>query len=389
MIKSFSPKLLDRYLFKQMLDYFLLGVVVFTLIAFFSDTLLKFIREVQKYGVSPGTLLTMIGLQLPHSISLIMPASVFLAVLMTFNQLNNQFEIIALRMNGISLWRLSVPAIVLGFMVSLTTYFLSDYLVPWCNVRTEVLKENLMRSGTLPPSGNSFMFRSFDDNHNLVRLIYISKYHHRDLGDSTILDMTKPGEMQILQSRSGHWDPTEGWDLRNVNMYRVSEDLNRSTAGHFAQLTLSGLLDDSEAAKQEEERQQRQAEGLEIRSDLQTFAQVYPIIQRREALHMKVTVSSYMRMWDKLTYPLSCLVIILSAIPLAIVPPRKNDRSGFIFSLGVLFLFYQLDSICNALGHFSIAGIERPIWVMLLSWLPIVLLLLLGIYLINRKSKVL
>jgi lipopolysaccharide export system permease protein len=389
MLKSFTPKLLDRYLFKQMLDYFLLGVVVFTLIAFFSDTLLKFIREVQKYGVSPGTLLTMIGLQLPHSISLILPASVFLAVMMAFNQLNNQFEIIALRMNGISLWRLAAPAIVLGLLVSFATYLLGDYLVPWCNVRTEILKENLMRSGTLPPSGNSFMFRSFDDNHNLVRLIYISHYHQRKLDDSTILDLTKPGEMQILQSRSGLWDPVEGWDLRNVNMYRVSEDLNRSTAGHFAQLRLSGLLDDSEAVKKEEEHRQEQANGLEARSDQQTFAQLYPIIQRREALGLHVATSTYLRLWDKLTYPLSCLVIILSAIPLAIVPPRKNDRSGFIFSLGVLFLFYQLDSICNALGHFSIPGITRPMWLMLLSWLPILLLLVLGTFLINRKSKVL
>src|SRR5688500_15269517 len=98
-----SPKLVDRYIFKQMLDYFLLGVVVFTLIAFFSDTLLKFIREIQKYGIPFTTLLTLIGMQLPRSIALVLPASAFLAVLMVFNQLNNQFEIIAFRMNGISL----------------------------------------------------------------------------------------------------------------------------------------------------------------------------------------------------------------------------------------------------------------------------------------------
>jgi lipopolysaccharide export system permease protein len=386
-------KLLDRYLFKQMLDYFLLGVVVFTLIAFFSDTLLKFIREVQKYGVAPGTLLTMIGLQLPHSISLILPASVFLAVMMTFTQLNNQFEIIALRMNGISLWRLSAPALVLGLLVSMATYLLGDFLVPWCNVRTERLKESLMRSGTLPPNGNSFMYRNFDDNHNLVRLIYINRYHHRKLGDSTILDLSKPGNMQVLQSRAGYWDPNEGWDLRNVNMYRVSQDLNHSSAGHFAQLRLSGLLNDAQAAEKEREHQAAQAEGLETRSDQQAFAQLFNIIQKREALGKRVSTVTYLRMWDKLTYPLSCLVILLSAVPLAITPPRKNDRSSFIFSIGVLFLFYQLDSICNALGRFPLpdggAFLTRPIWLMLLSWMPLVILVALGCYLLQRKSRVL
>jgi lipopolysaccharide export system permease protein len=398
MVSSSFPKLLDRYLFKQMLDYFLLGVVVFTLIAFFSDTLLKFIREVQKYGVAPGTLLTMIGLQLPHSISLILPASVFLAVLMTFNQLNNQFEIIALRVNGISLWRLAMPVLLLGLLVSSASYLLGDYLVPWCNIRTERLKESLMRSGTLPPNGNSFMYRSFDDNHNLVRLIYINHYHRRTLGDSTILDLASskdgsgPGTMQVLQSRAGYWDPVAGWDLRNVNMYRVSNDLAHSSAGHFAQLRLSGLLNDSKAIEREEERRDLQAKGLETRSDQQSFAQLFSIIQRREVLGLRVATSTYLRLWDKLTYPLSCLVILLSAIPLAITPPRKNDRSSFVFSIGVLFLFYQLDSICNALGRFPLpVGIflSRPLWLLILSWLPLLILVAFGTYLLQRKSRVL
>jgi lipopolysaccharide export system permease protein len=386
-------KLLDRYLFKQMLDYFLLGVVVFTLIAFFSDTLLKFIREVQKYGVAPGTLLTMIGLQLPHSISLILPASIFLAVMMAFTQLNNQFEIIALRMNGISLWRLSIPALILGLLVSMATYLLGDYLVPWCNVRTELLKERLIRSGTLPPNGNSFMYRSFDDNHNLVRLIYINHYKGRTLGDSTILDLTKPGNMEVLQSRAGFWDPDEGWDLRNVNMYRVSRDLNHSSAGHFAQLRLSGLLNDAEAAQKQEERRDIQAKGLEAKSDQQTFSHLFAVIQRREAMHYRVATSTYLRLWDKLTYPLSCLVIILSAVPLAITPPRKNDRSSFIYSIGVLFLFYQLDSVCSALGRFPLpdggAWLTRPMWLLVLSWLPLAILVGLGCFLLQRKSRVL
>lgn len=393
---SSAPKLLDRYLFKQMLDYFLLGVVVFTLIAFFSDTLLKFIREIQKYGIPASTLLTLIGLQLPRSIALVLPASAFLAVLMVFNQMSNQFEIIALRMNGISLWRLAAPALALGLLCGGLAYWLDDYVVPWCNIRTERMKERVMRSGSLPPNGDSFMYRTFDERHNLVQLIYVSHYQGRSLGDSTIIDLSRPDRMQVLQSRSGLWDVDRGWDLHNVNAYVVALNRDHSSAGHLGALRVSGLLNDEEAQERREERLHRIEQGLDANSDQQTFSELYRTIERREALGKRVATSTYLKLWDKLTYPLSCPLIVLSAIPLAMTSPRRNSRRGFIFAIVILFLFYQLDSVCNALGrlpfhpiHFGGFLLTRPMWLALLSWAPLAILAIIGAVMLQRKSHVL
>lgn len=390
---ALAPKLLDRYLFKQMFDYFLVGLVVFTLIAFFSDTLLKFIREIQKYGIPLSTLLTLVGLQLPRSIALVLPASAFLAVLMVFNQMNNQFEIIALRMNGINLWRLAVPALTLGLCCGGLAYVLNDYVVPWCNIHTEQLKERVMQSGSLPSNGNSFMYRTFDERHNLVQLIYVNRYRGRELGDSTIIDLSKPGMMQVLQSRKGQWDAEQGWDLRNVNAYVVSRNRDNSSAGHLDALRVNGLLNDEEAQETRMEEERRRAQGIEINSDQQTFAQLQETIARREAMGKRVATSTYLKMWDKLTYPLSCPLIVLSAISLALTPPRQNSRRGFTFAIVILFLFYQLDSVCNALGRlpFNDFGgvLTRPVWLTFLSWAPLAILACIGVIMLQRKSRTL
>lgn len=385
-----SPKLVDRYIFRQLLDYFLLSVVVFTLIAFFSDTLLKFIREIQKYGLSPSTLLTMVGLQLPRSVALMIPASIFLAVLMVFNQLNNQFEIIAFRMNGISLWRLMVPVITLGLMASGLAYWLNDYVVPWCNVKTVQMKDDAIRNGTLPANGNSFIYKTYDEQHNLVQLIYISRYAGRELGDSTILDLSKPGLMQVFQSRAGTWDANAGWNLKNVNAYIVAKDKNQSSAGHLESFRLKGLADDPEETERREELLRRKAQGIEINSEQQSFAELQASIQKREALGKKVPNNTYLRLWSKLTWPLSALVIILSAVPLSLTPPRQGSNRGFVYAIVILFLFYMLYNSFQNFGRFHAfdfgGTLPIPAYLAIISWMPLLVMGAIGIILIQRKS---
>lgn len=392
-MSALSPKILDKYLLKQLLDYFLLGVVVFTLLAFFSDTLLKFIRDIQKYGIPFSMMLTMIGLQLPRSIALVLPASAFLAVLMVFNQLNNQFEIIAFRMNGISLWRLAVPALALGVFCSIFGYWLNDFVVPWCNLKTTQLKEVALRSGSLPVNGTSFMFKTYDDKHNLIQLIYVNQYHGRELGDSTILDLSKPDAMQVFQSRAGTWDPNEGWNLRNVNAYVVSKNKDQSSAGHLESFLVQGLTNDKDAEKAREEKLRSKLEGTDTNTDEQNFSQLFSSIQRRENLGLKMNRTTYLRMWAKLTWPLSCLVIILSAIPLSIVPPRQGANRGFLYAIIILFMFYMLYNSFQNFARFNYldfgGALSLPAYLAIISWLPLVIMGALGIVLMHRKSHIL
>lgn len=383
-------KLIDRYIFRQLIDYFLLGVLVFTLIAFFSDTLLKFIREVQKYGISFGTLLTMVGLQLPRSIALVMPASAFLAVLMVFNQMNSQFEVTAFRMSGISLWRLMGAPVALGLLCGALAYGINDYVTPWCNAKTAQMREQAMQEGMLPRSGQSFMYKTFDENHNLTQMIYISRYHGGTLGDSTILDLSRPGVMQIFQSRAGEWDPYHGWMLKNVNAYIVARDKNQSSAGHLESFRLQGLFRNAEEESRRQEAERRRAVGIETNSEQMNFSDLWSAIHKREALHKRVANNTYLRLWSKLTWPLSCLVVILAAVPLSLTPPRQGANRGFVYAIMVLFLFYMLYNSFQNFARFhylSLGGLlSLPAYLTLMSWLPLVIMTAIGLLLIRQKS---
>jgi lipopolysaccharide export system permease protein len=337
----------------------------------------------------------MVGLQLPKSVAWVLPASGFLAVLMVFNNLNNQFEIISMRMNGISLWRLSVPALVLGIFCSGATYLLNDYIVPWCNERTVQMTRQLMQSGTLPPNGNSFMYKTYNDKHNLVQMIYVNHYEGRKLGDSTIIDLSKPQVMQVLQSRSGTWDPETGWALKNVNMYVVAKNVENSSAGHLGALQVAGLLNkDSEAEEKHLDELRRRKQGIGCNTDEMNFAALSRCIDKRIALGRPVKRSNYLDLWQKLTWPLGALVLILNAVPLAMSPPRKGSNRGFIFAIVILALYYQLFAVFQNIAKvqffdFLSLGLPMPVHMALMSWLPFVVMALIGAWLMRRKSYVL
>lgn len=394
-----APKLLDRYIFRQLLDYFIMGVVVFTLVAFFSDTLLKFIRDVQKYGIPFSTLITMVGLQLPRSIALVMPASVFLAVLLVFNQLNNQFEIVALRMNGISLWRIMAPALALGLLCSGMAYWLNDYVVPWCNQKTEQMKRVAISESALPANGSSFTYTTFDEKHNLTQMIYVSNYQGHRLEDTTILDLSKPRAMQIYQARSGELNAYDGWSLENVNHYTIvrgqtaAADEQKFSSGHLGSLRLGDLIKNPNQDEKRAERERERSSGTWISSEQQTFGQMLQAIQKRELNQERVARGNYLQLWAKLTWPLSCLVIILSAVPLSITPPRQGSNRGFVYAIVVLFLFYMLHNTFQNIGkssHFDfIASMPLPAYLTLLAWMPVTIMAVIGCVLIQRKTKVL
>jgi lipopolysaccharide export system permease protein len=336
-------------------------------------------------------LLTMIGLQLPRTIGMVLPAASFLAVLLVFSQLNGTFQITAMRMNGISLGRLMMPAIALGIMASGLAYGINDYVVPYCNQQTEALKLEALSQGKLPLGRDSFLFEDTDAQNNLRQLIYVAGYRGNQLQNNTIIDLTRPNVMQVIQSSAGQWF-ADRWEFTNGNAYTVSNNSDLLVSNHLDHFTVRNLLNvgkatDEQVAQADEERQ-----GLSARASQQPFAQLFNTIKKREALGLPVVKKTYLNLWEKLTLPLSCLVIILTAVPLALTHPRSASSRGFVFALGVLFLYYLLRSLCFALGQsgaFAVGGLALNYSYIVAAWLPLGLTAVLGVALIRRKSSVL
>jgi lipopolysaccharide export system permease protein len=63
-------------------------------------------------------------------IPLALPLSVLLASIMTFGNLGESYELIALKAAGISIWRIFLPMFFVMLLISITAFFISNTLIP-------------------------------------------------------------------------------------------------------------------------------------------------------------------------------------------------------------------------------------------------------------------
>ena len=107
--KYYKIKVLDRYLLKQIIMMFLMGVFVFTTIIFASDTFITLIKQISQFGIPFKIAFIMILLNLPAVIVLSIPMGVLLSTVMVLNRLSLSSEITVMRSCGIGLNRIAKP----------------------------------------------------------------------------------------------------------------------------------------------------------------------------------------------------------------------------------------------------------------------------------------
>jgi lipopolysaccharide export system permease protein len=361
--------LLDRYITKRLLDYFFLGMVVFTLVLFFSDALLDFMKDLQHYGIPWDIAFTIIGLQIPRIVSIIIPMSALLATLMVYSTLNNQLELIAMRMSGIGLYRLARPALMLGIGAAVLTFALHDYVTPSCNKLARALKSYAINQQNLPATQENFTYKQFDDSQQLRRLLYISHFEHNQLGYSTVIDLTNPATLQVIQARSGAWTP-EAIELKDANVYTVSTNQKLTNTTHANHLALQHFV------RPEREVNEYQPRELSFIGMLGWLEQ-----QRKKGKHLPAEI--YVTLWEKVLVPLSALPLVLVAVPLAMTSPRKLNNMGFLVAVLILFLYYLIRHVSVQMGEHEVLD---PL---LAASLPFLIISLAAGLLYHRKNRIL
>jgi LPS export ABC transporter permease LptF/LPS export ABC transporter permease LptG len=125
-------RLLDRYIFREVVSHTILGLAVFTFV-FFVPQLVRLMDLVVRHSEGFGTVLLLILCTLPPILGFTLPMAVLVGVLIGLGRLSADSEIVALHACGVSLRRLLVPvgfiAIVAGAATLATTFWLSPVSV--------------------------------------------------------------------------------------------------------------------------------------------------------------------------------------------------------------------------------------------------------------------
>lgn len=123
-------KTLDRYILKQLLSVTFLGVLSLTLLMLLGQ-LFKELHSLLVESGAPATIVIDFILQvIPFSLTFTVPWGFLTAVLLVYGRLAADNELTSMRMAGLSLWRLSMPAIGLGIVLSGLCYYINIEVAP-------------------------------------------------------------------------------------------------------------------------------------------------------------------------------------------------------------------------------------------------------------------
>ncbi len=359
--------LADKYILKQLIETFLLGVVVFTSLMFASDQFLYLVKQISSYGIPFEMAMKTIILQLPYIVVYTIPMGILLATILTFNKLSNNNELTIMRACGISLTRIAMPVLIFSFLLAVFSFFINEFVVPACNQKAKTIMMQALAQKNLPNGKSNFSFQEFDENKQIKRLFYISKYENKKMEGVTVLDLSQPDVIQVVQSKFGSTNP-DYWGFDEGAIYTISSSGKIMNTAVFNNMRLKTTLDLSGLKKNH---MARELNFFDLDKYIKTKAEK---IEQQQITLLKVLL------YEKIALPITAFVVVLIGIPLAISPPRAKVNRGLLFSIIVIFCYYIIRAVSSSLGE---AQLLSPF---ISAWLPNFIVLLLGSYLFYRKA---
>lgn len=356
---------LDRYILRQVIEVFIMGIIVFTSIIFASDTFITLIKQIAMYGIPFKVAFIIVILNLPSVFVMTIPMGVLLATVMTLNKLSLQSEITVMRSCGIGLNRIAKPIFVFAVIMSLASFFINETVVPIVTKQSKDLALWSFGQKNIPEGKKNFIFKEITNDGKLKRLFYVGHCKDKVLYDITVLDMAKDDTVQVLQARDGHTSP-EGWEFNRGAIYTLQKDGKVLNTTFFENSIAQFGLDLTR------EMQQNTIKELNFTGLLKYLHQNSEKLGDMKNFYQ-------ISLWDKIALPITTIVLVLVGVPLAITPPRVRYNRGFLFSILIIFAYYLLRALSISFGE------EGTIPPLIAAWAANIILTIFGTWMYYKK----
>lgn len=326
------------YIFREMLPIFLMGALVFVLILLMFQAL-RLTEFVLVHGVSYQTLLKIMLYLSISFLPAILPMSLLFSVLLTYGRLSSDSEIVAMKSVGLNMKHLTLPALVLGLLVSALSAKLSFEIAPWGNRQFEVLISQIGQSKASVAIREGVFSEGFfnlvvyankvDSKKGLLKDVFIYDERNEELPLTII---ARDGE--IIQEKSLS---AQSASLRLIdgNIYRSS--LSKNTKIDFQTYDIN-LVDPIKQAFKEKSLLSLNYHDLKQKIDN----------PKNRDRRWRKTVIEFHKRW---ALSVGCILFALIGVGLGTTTNHRNVRSGnMVTCLGVIVLYWVLYVISENIG---------------------------------------
>jgi len=366
-------RLLDRYLLREFLiplGYCTAGFLLFW-VGF------DLFEDVERFrGLGIWDVVQYYLIRVPELFWTIMPMALLLAALYALSNHARHQELTAIRAAGISLWRISVPYLVIGFVCSVFLMWINETLVPQSIERSE---EILARRKDKKATSHRWVQDVTFLNEAAGRLWHIGLYDRKTGHMWSVLCEwpRKDGSRVCMAAGEGIYS-NGVWVFRNVKqLIDLPGPPPQRKRMETNQIAMPEFMETPEEIESEIEF--RRLDPLKaVRNPQLSLRQILAYRRLHPRLSPETRAKLMTQFHARLAEPWRCLIVILLAIPLAAQSGRRNVFASVAFSIFLVFGYFVVAQFSLGLG----TGGKIPPW--LAAWFPCLLFLGIGLGLMFR-----
>ena len=355
-------KILDRYIFGEMLWPFLGGLLTFVVLIT-GHMLFLAIEVMVEHRVSFANVLRYVGYQVPGAMVMALPVATLLAAALALNRLAKDHEIVALRAGGMTSFRLMAPACCLGLVAGALSVWLSGHAAPW----SKRASDNLLRDIVLQQKSLAFKPHHFEDTGRGI-YVYVEQV---DNARNTV------GGLHVFNLR-----PEAPPILVLAKQAQFGEATLTAPESRSYAMETNGALTWLESGATEVNLTKIGGSSAPGSTEMQTlgFRELYAEWRRVAASSPAAGRPYEMELHSRLALAFACLVFALLAGPVTLRFGRGQSLVGVLATILILFVFYVVMLWMRMLGN---SGALPPL---LAAWGQDVLLLGIAGYAIARQG---
>jgi lipopolysaccharide export system permease protein len=347
--------IIDKYLLREVAAPFL--AISFALTTLFvTYSLTRYLTDATEGVMAADAVLTLTLLKALIALEMLLPVSLYVALIVALGRLYSDWEITAFKASGISERRIIAPIMALAIAVSLGIASLSLWARPWAYDELYRFQAEAKAFNDLAQLGAGKFH--YDDDRG--RVVFMDA-RQGDAALSGLFIRTRRGEdTQVISATSGSFDAYAQPDRHRLNLFdarifRLADEGRRILLGRFQEFTLwlPTAIPDPVGYKP------KRMTNAELRGSPAPDAQAE--LQWRQSTAV------------------SALLLALLAVPLSRTQPRRGRYSKVMLAVVIYALYYNLVGVART-------GVEQQATAYL-WWAPGILFGVLLIALLSGRRK--
>ncbi|HEY6444616.1 MAG TPA: LptF/LptG family permease [Candidatus Acidoferrales bacterium] len=332
------PMLVDIYLLRQFLYYFIVLLAGFVVI-FDAFTLFDLLADIARNHIGILTVVNYFRYLAPSMVYQLAPLATLVATLVTLAILAKNNEVIALKASGISMYRLVLPLILAGCLVSGGMFLLDETYLPYANQRQDALR-NRIKGRPAQTYFEPAQQWIFGENSKIYNYEFFDP-DQQLFGGLNVFELN-PATFQVRRrvfATRASWEPTDKiWVLTRGWVRDFGSD---GRVAQYRPFTVASLpeLTEQPGYFRREVRQYSQMNWRQLRSYIASLRQAGFDTARLSVQWQK-----------KFAFPLIAAIIISLAAPFAFLVGTRGAVGGLAVAFGIGVVYWATAALMEAMG---------------------------------------